>query len=292
MKRYEADGATLAYEETGEGVPVVFLHPTPLDHDYWRPVVERLSGVRAIVPDLRGHGASELGAGLPMGGFAEAPDAPVLTMERLGRDVVALLGHLDLSEAYFAGCSIGGNVVMELVWRAPERIKGLAFVCAKAQPDAAANRARRKANIEQVMAEGTEKLFDGMAQTLIGATARRTRPEIVSELRARMTISAEAAVAVQAGLAVRPDSVPDIARIQVPVLAIAGGEDGGVTAVEMEAFKAAPGGCESHVIADAGHFAAYEKPDEVAGMLGAWLGRVKGGSADHTLGHFRVRVQH
>jgi pimeloyl-ACP methyl ester carboxylesterase len=86
--------------------------------------------------------------------------------------------------------------------------------------------------------------------------------------------------------------VPDIARIQVPVLAIAGGEDGGVTAVEMEAFKAAPGGCESHVIADAGHFAAYEKPDEVAGMLGAWLARVKGGSADHTLGHFRVRVQH
>jgi pimeloyl-ACP methyl ester carboxylesterase len=107
-----------------------------------------------------------------------------------------------------------------------------------------------------------------------------------------MTITAEAAVAVQAGLAVRPDSVPDIARIRVPVLAIAGGEDAGVTPAEMEAFKAAPGGCEFHVIADAGHFAAYEKPDEVAGMLGAWLARVKGGSADHTLGHFRVRVQH
>ena len=86
-----------------------------------------------------------------------------------------------------------------------------------------------------------------------------------------MTISAEAAVAVQAGLAVRPDSVGDIASIRVPVLAIAGGEDAGVTAAEMEAFKAAPGGCELHVIEDAGHFAAYEKPDEVAGMLSTWL---------------------
>jgi pimeloyl-ACP methyl ester carboxylesterase len=162
------------------------------------------------------------------------------------------------------------------VRRAPGRIKGLAFVCSKAQPDAEANRARRKANIELVRAEGTEKLFDGMAQTLIGATARGARPEIVGELRARMTISAEAAVAVQAGLAVRPDSVGDIASIRVPVLAIAGGEDPGVTAAEMEAFKGALGGCEFQLIADAGHFAAYEKPYEVAGMLSAWLGRVAG----------------
>ena len=274
MNWYESDGARLAFEDSGEGVAVVFLHPTPLDRDYWRPVVERLRGVRAIVPDLRGHGASQLvglGAGLPVGGFAEAPDAPVLTMEQLGRDVVALLGHLGIEEAYFVGCSIGGYVLMELVRRVPERMKGLAFVCSKAQGDAAANRAKRKANIELVQAEGTGKFFDGMAQSLIGATARSARPEIVSELRAQMAVSAEAAIAVQAGLAVRPDSVADIAAIRVPVLAIAGGEDAAVTAAEMEAFERAPGGCAFHLISDAGHFAAYERPDEVAGMLGAWL---------------------
>jgi pimeloyl-ACP methyl ester carboxylesterase len=259
----------------GEGVAVVFLHPTPLDHDYWRPMVERLRGVRAIVPDLRGHGASELGMGLPAGGFAEVPDAAVLTMERLGQDVLGLMDHLKISEAYFAGCSIGGYVLMELVRRAPERMRGLAFVCSKAQPDAAANRAKRKANIELVRAAGTGSFFDGLAQTLIGATTRSVRPEIVGELRARMTVSAEAAAAVQAGLAVRPDSVPDIARINVPVLAIAGGEDPGVTAAEMEAFKAVPGGCEFHAIEGAGHFAAYEKPDEVTGIFEAWLGRLR-----------------
>lgn len=270
MNWHESGGAKLAYEEMGEGVPVVFLHPTPLDHEYWRPSVDRLQGVRAIVPDLRGHGESALGTGLPVGEFAEVADAPVLTMEQLGTDVLALMDHLRIESAIFVGCSIGGYVLMELVRRAPERMKGLAFVCSKAQPDAAANRAKRKANIEQVRAEGTARFFDGMAQTLIGATWRCARPEIVGELRARMTISPEAAVAVQAGLAVRPDSVPDIASIRVPVLAIAGGEDAAVTAAEMEAFKAAPGGCEFHLIEDAGHFAAYEKPDEVAGLIGAW----------------------
>ena len=76
---------------------------------------------------------------------------------------------------------------------------------------------------------------------------------------------------VQAGLATRPDSIATVDTIGVPVLAIAGGEDVSVSPVEMEAFRAAPGGCEFHVLADAGHFAAYEQPQTVAALLGSWL---------------------
>src|SRR5579871_6218060 len=99
---YDSDGARLSYGDTGSGVPVVFLHPTPLDRDYWRPLIENLGGIRAIVPDLRGHGQSELGSRLTVGAFARVPDAPVLTMARLAADVLALLNHLDLHEAVFA----------------------------------------------------------------------------------------------------------------------------------------------------------------------------------------------
>ena len=53
------------------------------DHDYWRPLVKELSGIRAIIPDLRGHGASQLGSALPVGGFTRVPDAPVLTSEQV-----------------------------------------------------------------------------------------------------------------------------------------------------------------------------------------------------------------
>jgi pimeloyl-ACP methyl ester carboxylesterase len=252
---------------------VVFLHPTPLDRDYWRPLTEQLGGVRAIVPDLRGHGGSELGRSLPVGAFARVPDAPVLTMAQLAADVLALLDHLEIEEAVFAGCSIGGYVLLELWRTAPERIGGLVFVCSKPQPDAEANLAKRAAGIAQLRAEGAGALFDGMAQTLTGTTARQRRPEIVAELRARMTLTPEAAVAVQAGLATRPDSVPTVASIGVPVLAIAGGEDTVVTPVEMEAFNEAPGGCEFHLLPDAGHFAAYEQPGKVAALLAEWLRR-------------------
>jgi pimeloyl-ACP methyl ester carboxylesterase len=110
-----------------------------------------------------------------------------------------------------------------------------------------------------------------MALTLIGATARERRPEIVNELRPRMTIRPEALIAVQAGLATRPNSVPTVATIQVPILAIAGGEDSSATHEEMQVFNEAPGGCEFHLLPDAGHFAAYEQPQKVAALLAKWL---------------------
>jgi pimeloyl-ACP methyl ester carboxylesterase len=45
--------------------------------------------------------------------------------------------------------------------------------------------------------------------------------------------------------------------------------------MDMEAFREAPGGCESHVISDAGHLAAYEQPQTVAGLLRPWLNQFK-----------------
>lgn len=270
---YHSDGARLAFRESGTGLPVVFLHPTPLDGEYWRPLTEDLAGVRAIVPDLRGHGGSELGS-LPAGGFAAVPDAPVLTMEQLAADVVALLDHLHLAEAVFAGCSIGGYVLLELWRQTPKRMRGLALVCSKPQPDTAADLERRAGLIAKAREGGSAAIFDGMSQTLIGVTARERQPEIVRQLRSRMTLTAEALTAVQAGLATRPDSVPTVAAIEVPVLAIAGGEDPGITSAEMEAYNAAAGGCEFHLLHDAGHLAAYEQPEKVAGLLAKWLRRV------------------
>lgn len=270
---YESEGARLAFRESGAGTPVVFLHPTPLDGDYWRPMIAELVGIRAIVPDFRGHGSSELGRLMPVGEFDRVPDAPVMSMAQLGADVMALLDHLRLDQAFFAGCSIGGYVLLELWRRAPERMQGLAFVCSKPQPDAEAGLAKRVLTITTARNDGVARLFDGMAENLIGASTRKHRPEIVSELRARMTLTPEAEVAVQAGLATRPNSAPTVATINAPVLAIAGGEDSAVTPAEMEAFRVAPGGCESHVLANAGHFAAYEQPARVAALMASWLKR-------------------
>lgn len=277
MSSYESDGAQLSYIDTGAGLPVVFLHPTPLDRDYWRPLLVELQSrsgtpaIRAIVPDLRGHGASELGAPLRAGAFESVPDAPVLSREQLSRDILALLDRLTIIDAVFVGCSIGGYVMLELWRHAPQRMQGLAFVCSKPQPDAEPALIKRAANIALARQSGVSALFDSMVNLLVGESSRRSRPQIVSECRARMTLTPDAFIAVQAGLATRPNSIPTVETITEPVLAIAGAEDTAIAPADMEAFGAAPGGCEFHVIPGAGHFAAYEEPEKVADLLAPWL---------------------
>ena len=264
-------GELLSFREHGSGMPVVFLHPTPLDHAYWLPLVERLRGVRAILPDLRGHGASPLGVDLPEGDFDLVPDAQVLSMHRLAADVLALLDALKVQEAVFVGCSIGGYTLLELWRQAPERMRGLAFVCSKPQPDSAIARQKRLETILRARNEGVAGIFDGQAESLVGASTRAQRPYVVAEVRARMTLTARAVVAVQAGLAVRPDSLATVATISAPVLAIAGGEDPGVSAEEMREFRNTSGQTEFHLLPDAGHFAAYERPEQVGKLLQKWL---------------------
>lgn len=268
---YHADGAKLGFSDSGSGLPVIFLHPTPLDRDYWRLLTHRLPNIRAVTPDLRGHGISELGTTLPEGVFARAPESPVLAMSQLASDILALLDHLRFSSAVFVGCSIGGYVMLEIWRRAPERIRGMGFICSKPQPDAEANVARRADMIARARTEGVNAIFDEMAVNLTGAAARRDRPAIVFELRSHMTLSAMALMAVQSGLAKRPDSEPTVASIHVPVLAIAGGSDPVVSPSEMEAFQHAPGGCTFHTLPVAGHFAAYEQPRTVAALMRPWL---------------------
>jgi pimeloyl-ACP methyl ester carboxylesterase len=57
---HHADGARVAYRETGKGPGLVLLHSLGLSHREWEPVVGALaSRFRVVLPDLPLHGDSE-----------------------------------------------------------------------------------------------------------------------------------------------------------------------------------------------------------------------------------------
>lgn len=270
----KSEGVRLAYTDTGSGLPVVFLHPTPLDHGFWTPLIGRLSSIRAIAPDMRGHGASELGANLPVGLFNHAPHSPVLSAERMAADVIALLDHLHIAKAVIVACSFGGYTALELWRRAPERILGLGFLCSRPQPEPEPFRQRRAEAMAQATASNLAGIFDGAIAKCTGATAQTARPDILRELRARVTQPLDAYLATQAGLATRPDSLSTIATINVPLLAVSGGEDNASSRADTLAFLNTSGPRVDYTfLAEAGHFAAYEFPDTVAAIVQPWLGR-------------------
>lgn len=253
----------------GEGQDIVLLHPTPVHHAFWLPVAEILAQrYRVIMPDLRGHGQSEAG------------DGPI-TIEKLGEDIERLLNELEIGKAMFAGCSIGGYTLYEL-WRSmPQRIGALAFCCSKPQADVDANRAKRKEWIEGIGLRGTGDFFELMLNSLIGPTASRRFPQKIGEAREMMQMMRpEAVIAVQQGLAARPDSVATAKTIRVPTCVVAAAEDTGSTVEDMkllaEQIRNGGYGADFHVLHDAGHYAPWEQPETVGPLLRRFFDSVAG----------------
>ncbi|MDY7101166.1 MAG: haloalkane dehalogenase [Actinomycetota bacterium] len=56
----DVDGKRMAYAETGEGDPIVFLHGNPTSSYLWRNIIPHVADLgRCIAPDLIGQGDSE-----------------------------------------------------------------------------------------------------------------------------------------------------------------------------------------------------------------------------------------
>jgi len=62
-RTFKRDGVTLGYSVVGDGQPVLFVHGTTATGEFeWGRLAARLaSDYQCVLPDLRGHGRSELG---------------------------------------------------------------------------------------------------------------------------------------------------------------------------------------------------------------------------------------
>lgn len=91
---------------------------------------------------------------------------------------------------------------------------------------------------------------------------------------------AEAAIAIQQGLASRPDSVATAKTIRVPACVVAAAEDYGSTVEDMkllaETIRNGGYGAEFHVLHDAGHYAPWEQPETVGPILRRFFDSVVG----------------
>ena len=123
MPVVECNGATLYYEDHGDGAPIVFLHGAMAGIRYFEPQLTGLSDdYRTLALDFRGHGRSEkteLGHTLP----------------QHARDVRSFLDQLDLDDVVLVGWSMGAIVSWEFVDQfGTDRIRGLVDVDMEPSP--------------------------------------------------------------------------------------------------------------------------------------------------------------
>ena len=110
-------GRRLAYSSYGDGRRVVVLLHGLLFSRYMHDALARAlaeRGHRVLTLDLLGHGESD-----------RPPDMWRCSMTEFGREVVALLDHLEIEEAAVLGTSLGANTTLEVASLAPERLRGM-----------------------------------------------------------------------------------------------------------------------------------------------------------------------
>ena len=117
VETFQFEGRKLAYSVHGSGERVlVLIHGLLMNQGMYSHIAPEMArrGNRVVTLDLLGHGGSD------------QPCEPTLySMSRFGRQVIALLDHLELREAVIGGTSLGANVTLEAAVLAPDRVRAM-----------------------------------------------------------------------------------------------------------------------------------------------------------------------
>jgi pimeloyl-ACP methyl ester carboxylesterase len=111
VDKLNVDGATLAYQATGSGHPVLMIHGAAIA-DTFVPLVRQpeLGTYRAIRYHRRGYGDST-------GTAASLPEH--------ASDALALLKHIDAEPAHIIGHSYGGCTALQMALMSPQAVRSL-----------------------------------------------------------------------------------------------------------------------------------------------------------------------
>jgi len=261
--RVVADGAELAVEVRGEGVPVVFIHGFPFDRTMWRHQLAGLSRWKRIALDLRGAGASSVAAD----GYSVA---------RYADDIVQVLDTLGIDRAVVCGLSLGGYILFDLLRRHAGRIRAAVFCNTKATADSPEAKRGRDEMAALAEREGVGAVAERLLPQLLAPATVAAQPDVVAHVRDMIGRTPVAGlVGALRALRDRPDSTPMLGSIGVPVLAVAGEEDMIAPAGIMQAMAAAIPGAQFAVIPAAGHLAPLEQPLATSRIVADFLDAVR-----------------
>jgi 3-oxoadipate enol-lactonase len=250
MPVINADGCPIHVEVEGpEGAPVLMLsNSLGTTLQMWDPQVPSFTQhFRLVRYDRRGHG----GSGCPKGPYS---------MERLGRDVLAVLDHLGIEKTNWCGLSMGGMVGQWLGANAPERIERLVLTNTSSYfPDKTAWNDRlklvREKGVPAFAAPNMERWFT--------KGFRERAPDRVAWLQ-EMFAKTPLEGYIACGKAVRDMDQRDLLpKIKAPTLVVAGKHDPATPPEANEYIKNHIPGAQFATL-DAAHISNVEQPEAYA----------------------------
>ncbi len=268
------DGIRLYFEETGSGVPIIFVHEYAGDYRSWEAQLRRFGRqYRAIAFNARGYPPSDV-----------PEQASAYSQGRAADDIKSVLDYLQLERAHVVGLSMGGFATLHFGFRHPKRARSLCVAgCGYgAEPD---QQARFRSEAEAVAGFIRENGMQGFATKYVQGPTRvqfeNKDPRGFAEF-GRMLSEHSALGSINTQLGVqreRPslyDLTGDMARLSVPTLILTGDEDWPCLNPGLLMKRTIPSAALA-VMPNCGHAINLEDPDLFNRIVGDFVTLVDSG---------------
>lgn len=236
------------------GAPIVLLHGFTQNSRCWAPFDAYLGTHHEIVAiDLPGHGDS---AGI------------VSDLEGTAQLVAAVI-----EPSIVIGYSMGGRIALHLALARPELVRGLVLIGATGGIDDPDDRAARRAAddrlADHLSAVGLDTFLDEwLAQPLFAGLDDHTAHR---DARGDNTAAGLDASLRLAGTGTQEPLWDRLGDLDMPVLVVVGSDDAKFTEIGHRLVTSIGSNASMITIADAGHSAHLERPDDCARAITDWL---------------------
>ena len=274
-----AGGIDWHVQVSGSGPVALLLHGTGASTHSWRGLAPLLAARFTVVaPDLPGHA------------FTRAPDGLALSLPVMARAVADLSSELGLAPDIVIGHSAGAAIALQMALDGAAAPRGIVSLNGALRPlEGFASRFFPPVARLLALLPIVPNMFAWRARdpAVVDDLLRQTGSSIQEEDRARYHRLATtpshvgAALSMMANWEVRGLEAA-MARLTLPVLLVAGTDDGMVPASEAAIVARKLAHAEVAKLKGLGHLAHEEQPERVAQVITAWLDRTLPGRPDVT----------
>ena len=268
------DGVQLHVEDTGSGIPILFIHEFAGDHRSWEPQVRAFSRrYRCITYAARGYPPSDV-----------PEDLAAYSQDLAVADAIAVLDHLEVERAHVVGLSMGAFCALHVGLRHPDRVRSLVVAgCGYgAHPDAretfrSESEAIAAAFEEEGAAAFAPRYLEGPARVQFQNKDPRGWAELVRLFSEHSAVGS--ALTMRGVQRERPslyDLRDQLATLDRPTLLIVGDEDEGCLDANLM-LKRTIGASALAVLPRTGHTSNLEEPELFDALVGGFLATVDAG---------------
>jgi 3-oxoadipate enol-lactonase len=252
------DGAKIFYSVHGSGPSLILSNSLATNSEMWELVLPELSKqCQVITYDTRGHGQSS----------CQESNASLVD---LGDDLLAVLDAAGVQQAVLAGVSLGGMTGISLALRKPERLAGLMACNCRARINAEGI-AGWDQRVSALRAQGVEGLVGSTLERWFAEDYRKNSPAMMQRMSDIIKTTAASGYVSCVNAIKGLNLHHELQKIKLPVFFLAGAQDGGAPASEMQLMANEVAGSQFKALDPCGHISPMQCPSEFVSLASQFI---------------------